>query len=192
MRVLKTYFKQCGYTQETQTFNNRLLLNNWISGPWRSLDKEESLVCQITFPLSNKLGCFLNKIKTIALSGKPETSLYLKSSMPRDIPTYLWPLCTFVYWCLLCSKYIKLVLTNCELRKVVWAPNLNPIIFRLKICNTNHQSINQTGTTALGIVTSHRHDLILDFSSFFKMDHYRPLSFIFVFSIQFTASNCSI
>ena len=32
-----------------------------------SLDNEESLACQITSPLNNKLGCFENKIKEIAV-----------------------------------------------------------------------------------------------------------------------------
>ena len=34
----------------------------WIVIAWRSLDIEESLVCQITSPFNNKLGCFLIKI----------------------------------------------------------------------------------------------------------------------------------
>ena len=31
-----------------------------IVHPWSSLDKEESLACQVTFPFNNKVGSFLN------------------------------------------------------------------------------------------------------------------------------------
>ena len=61
----------------------------------RSLHKEESLACQKPSPFNKKLGCFLNKIKNVALqyhisfcrmgklSGLPEAPLYLKSSMGK-------------------------------------------------------------------------------------------------------------
>ena len=41
---------------------------------WTSLDKEESLACQITSPINNKLGGF--KIKLKILPYKNDLSLY--------------------------------------------------------------------------------------------------------------------
>ena len=62
-----------------------------IARAWSSSDKEETLACHITSPFNNKLSCFQNKIKKIALennlflwmgklSGKAVTQLNLKSS----------------------------------------------------------------------------------------------------------------
>ena len=45
------------------------------SQPWSSLDKEESLACQIAYPFNNKLGCFLCKIKKIAIQKQPSLLL---------------------------------------------------------------------------------------------------------------------
>ena len=63
-------------------------LNSRMVQPWSSLDKEEPLGSQITFPFNNKLGCFktkLTKQPIFLLSGKviwqANGSLYIKSSM---------------------------------------------------------------------------------------------------------------
>ena len=39
--------------------------------PWSSLDKEESLACQITSPFNNKLGCFQIKMENNAFLKQP-------------------------------------------------------------------------------------------------------------------------
>ena len=55
---------------------------------WSSIDKEESLACQITSPFNNKLGCFKNKIKKIGFQKQPIFNL--KTSMTRFFVN-IWP-----------------------------------------------------------------------------------------------------
>ena len=67
-----------------------------IPHTWSSLDKGESLACQIPSPFNNKLGCFYKNNQYFCLigklSGKPVTLLCLKSSMHyRYVSRYSLP-----------------------------------------------------------------------------------------------------
>ena len=76
------YSSQCGVPKIAVYF---VRFKYGIPHTWISLDKGESLACQITSPFNNKLGCFYKNNQYFCLigklSGKPVTLLCLKSSM---------------------------------------------------------------------------------------------------------------